>query len=49
MKNLSQIFALLIIALGLCSIENYSQKLNDTLESNEMKPINMKNYKPELD
>ena len=42
MKNLSQIFAVLIIALGLRSIENYSQKLNDPLESE----LNTNNWLP---
>jgi len=39
------ICTIMLIILTLCPIENYSQKLNDTLESNEMKPIKMKNYK----
>lgn len=45
MKNLSQIFAIVLISLALCSIEIYSQKMNNTLKSNEMQPIDMKNYK----
>lgn len=45
MKTLSQIFAVLLISLALCPIEVYSQKSNDTVQFNEIKFMNMKNYK----
>lgn len=44
-KESTLIFTILLLSLAICPIDIYSQKLKDTLESNKMKPIKMKNYK----